>query len=108
MRAKIAGIQKHHCHAPTCEAADSTIRSSFTESSASEGLRRNRLSRIAVSVGWSADMSRPIVPIMYPQRMASRLAPIECEVFHTDILVASSVGGIQWVSNRAHGGNPLP
>ena len=40
--------------------------------------------------------------------MASRLAPIECEVFHTDILVASSVGGIQWVSSRAHGGNPLP
>ena len=40
--------------------------------------------------------------------MASRLAPIECEVFHTDIFVASSVGGIQCVSSRAQGGNPLP
>ncbi len=29
-------------------------------------------------------------------------------MFHTDIFVASSVGGIQWVSSRAQGGNPDP
>ena len=40
--------------------------------------------------------------------MMARPAPIEWEVFQTDILVASSVGGIQWVSRRAQGGNPVP
>ena len=50
----------------------------------------------------------PSVPMIYPQRITTRPAPIECEVFHTDIFVASSVGGIQWVSRRAQGGNPVP
>lgn len=40
--------------------------------------------------------------------MTTSPAPIECEVFHTDILVASSLGGIQWVSSRAQGGKPVP
>ena len=40
--------------------------------------------------------------------MTTSPAPIECEVFHTDILVASCLGGIQCVSSRAHGGNPMP
>ncbi len=40
--------------------------------------------------------------------MARRPAPIECDVFHIDILVASSCGGIQCESSRAQGGKPLP
>ena len=36
--------------------------------------------------------------------MARRPAPIECDVFHIDILVASSCGGIQCESSRAQGG----
>ena len=35
-------------------------------------------------------------------------APIECEVFQTAVLVASSRGGTQWTSSRLHGGKPHP
>ena len=35
-------------------------------------------------------------------------APIECEAFQIDILVASSLGGTQCVIRRLHGGKPHP
>ena len=33
---------------------------------------------------------------------------MEWDVFQIDILVASCLGGIQCVSNRTQGGNPMP
>lgn len=44
----------------------------------------------------------------YPQKMMARPAPIEWEVFQTDILVASRSGTIQWVISRVQGGTPMP
>ena len=55
---------------------------------------------------WSGPL--PSDPMIYPQRMTTSPAPIECEVFHTDIFVANCTGGIQWVSSRAQGGKPVP
>ena len=63
---------------------------------------------MAATASGSAETFMPSVPMIYPQRITTRPAPIECEVFHTDIFVASCVGGIQWVSRRAQGGNPVP
>ena len=67
-----------------------------------------RLAAMAATASGSAETFMPSVPMIYPQRITTRPAPIECEVFHTDIFVASCVGGIQWVSRRAQGGNPVP
>ena len=40
--------------------------------------------------------------------MIARPAPIECDVFQTDILVANCSGTIQWVIRRVQGGTPIP
>ena len=42
------------------------------------------------------------------QSPSASTAPTLCEAFHTDILVASSFGCIQWASIFAHGGKPMP
>ena len=43
-----------------------------------------------------------------PHTFATSPPPIECEVFHTLIFVASSFGGTQNAISLAHGGNPVP
>ena len=53
-------------------------------------------------------MSLPKWPIMYPHTTTAQAAPIEWEVFHMDIFVASSDGCIHCGSVRAHGGKPIP
>ena len=43
-----------------------------------------------------------------PQTFATSPPPIECDVFHTLIFVASSFGGTQNAMSFAHGGKPVP
>src|SRR5690554_2566803 len=45
---------------------------------------------------------------IYPQKMMARPAPIEWEVFHSDIFVASFSGFTQCVIKRVQGGTPIP
>src|SRR5688572_29137658 len=45
---------------------------------------------------------------MNPQNAPAIAAPIECDVFQIDILVASVSGGNQCVISRQHGGKPMP
>ena len=43
-----------------------------------------------------------------PHTFATSPPPIECDVFHTLIFVASSFGGTQNAMSFAQGGNPVP
>ena len=47
-------------------------------------------------------------PMITPHTFATRPPPIECDVFHTLIFVASSFGGTQNAMSFAHGGKPVP
>ena len=97
------GTQKHHRQAPECAAKLITVAIPFGSDSAIP-----RLAAIRATASGFAERFCPRCPITYPQRITTSPAPIECEVFQSDIFVASSVGGIQWVSSRAQGGNPDP
>ena len=56
---------------------------------------------------WFAAPTTPR-PMITPQTFATRPPPMEWDVFHTLIFVASSCGGIQWAISFAHGGKPVP
>jgi len=47
-------------------------------------------------------------PTMYPPKMTAAQAPIECEVFQIDILVAELLGRKQLRHQPQHGGKPMP
>ena len=55
-------------------------------------------------------LAAPITPrpMITPHTFATSPPPIECDVFHTLIFVASSFGGIQWAISFAQGGKPVP
>ena len=56
---------------------------------------------------WFAEPITPR-PIKTPHILATSPPPTECDVFHTDIFVASSFGGTQNAISFAHGGKPVP
>ena len=56
---------------------------------------------------WFAAPSTPN-PMITPQIFATSPPPMECDVFHTLIFVASSFGGTQNAISFAHGGKPVP
>ena len=94
-----AGIQKHHCQAPTWEAAWMTTGSSTAFP---------RLAAICSRVAPEPAIFTPIPPMIAPQRTETMPAPMLCEVFHMLIFVASSFGGTQWTIRRLHGAKPQP
>ena len=55
-------------------------------------------------------LAAPITPspMMTPHAFATSPPPMECDVFHTLIFVASSFGGTQNAISFAHGGKPVP
>ena len=56
---------------------------------------------------WLAEPITPS-PMITPQTFATSPPPMECDVFHTLIFVASSFGGTQNAISLAQGGKPVP
>ena len=94
-----AGIQKHHCQAPTCWAAVMTAGSSMAFP---------RLAAMRSTVAGSPARFMPMPPMIAPHSTDTIPAPMECDVFQILILVASSVGGTQCTMRRLHGAKPQP
>jgi len=63
----------------------------------------------AIAAGTKKHMRQsPKCETRYPHSTTTAPAPAECEMFQTDIAVASRRGGNQCVNSRAHGGKPMP
>ena len=84
---RMAGIQKHQRQASQCWAYCMIC---FMLSEL-EGSRLRFLAMVLMMAG-SPLMSVPMLVMMRPQKKTAAPAPIECEVFHIDIFVASSDG----------------
>src|SRR4029079_12277833 len=63
---------------------------------------------IAIPAGTRKQGRQPYRTTRNPVSADAPAAPIECDVFQIPNIVGRSDGLNQWLSVRAHGGNPIP